>query len=120
MGASGASWGPMGLVRRDSRPGRPDTIRADDITFIPTAQGWLHFSTLPDMGSRCFIGKFMAEHARTSLVADTLDMAASAWGDRTVGTAFRSDRGSHDLSAENSAVLVRHGRRRSAGQPENR
>ncbi len=69
---------PTDLVRRDFRPGPPDVVWADDITYIPTAQGWLHLVVVLDVGSRRTVGYSMADHARSELVVDALDTAAAS------------------------------------------
>jgi putative transposase len=48
-----------------------------DISYIPTAEGWLYLSTILDCCSRRIVGWSMADHLRTELVVDALDMATS-------------------------------------------
>jgi transposase InsO family protein len=46
------------------------------ITYIPTWQGWLYLATVIDCFNKEVIGWSMAEHMRTELVTDALDVAA--------------------------------------------
>ena len=110
---------PTDLVRRDFAPGAPDVIWAGDITFIPTAGGWLHLAVVLDVGSRRLLGYAMAANMRARLVVDALDMAAGARGGRTAGIVFHSDRGPQYLSEEHSAALARHQMRQSVGRVGN-
>jgi transposase InsO family protein len=53
----------------------PDQKWAVDITYVPTDQGWLYLAGVIDLCSRRIVGWSMAEHLRTELVLDALDMA---------------------------------------------
>lgn len=75
-------------------PGRPDVAWVGDITYVPTGEGWLYLASVLDLGSRRWLGYSMADHMRTSLVADAVEMAAGARGGATRGIIFHSDRGS--------------------------
>jgi putative transposase len=48
-----------------------------DITQQRTDQGWLYLAVVLDCFSRRIVGWSMAEHLRTELVLDALDMAIS-------------------------------------------
>jgi putative transposase len=88
------------LVGRLFDPGRPDVTWIGDITYIPTGEGWLYLSSVLDLGSRRWLGYSMADHMRTGLVADALEMAVGARGGRVAGIVFHSDRGSQYLSGD--------------------
>lgn len=64
------------LVCRDFTAERPGAKLVGDITFIPTWQGWLYLATVIDCFNKEIIGYAMADHMRTGLVTDALDMAA--------------------------------------------
>ncbi len=49
-----------------------------DITYIPTDEGWLYLAGVMDLCSRKIIGWSMAEHMRSGLVCDALNMALGA------------------------------------------
>ena len=46
-----------------------------DITYIPTAEGWLYLAAVLDCFSRRIVGWSMADHLETDLAADALKMA---------------------------------------------
>src|SRR5262249_53880305 len=48
---------------------------AVDITYIPTADGWLYLAVVEDLFSRMIVGWSMAETMTSRLVVDALDMA---------------------------------------------
>jgi len=84
------------LVGRRFAPGAPDVAWCQDITYIPTGEGWLYLASVLDLGSRRLLGYSMADHMRTSLVLDALTMAVAArGGDHAVaGVIAHADRGS--------------------------
>ena len=63
-----------GLLGQRFRPGPPNVAWCQDITYIPTGQSWLFLASVLDLGSRRLIGYAMAEHMRTELVLDALNM----------------------------------------------
>jgi transposase InsO family protein len=76
-----------------------------DITYISTWQGWLYLATVIDIASRRVVGYAMADHLRTSLVADALVNAVAA-RDPAPGVIFHSDRGCQYTSAELAALAA--------------
>jgi putative transposase len=84
------------LVGRRFDPGAPNLAWVQDITYIPTAEGWLFLASVLDLGSRRLLGYSMADHMRAELVLDALDMAVAArGGDHAVaGVIAHADRGS--------------------------
>jgi putative transposase len=84
------------LVGRRFEPGAPDVAWCQDITYIPTREGWLYLASVLDLGSRRLLGYSMADHMRTELVLDALTMAVAArGGDHAVtGVITHADRGS--------------------------
>lgn len=88
------------LVGRRFAPGEPDVAWCQDITYIPTREGWLYLASVLDLGSRRLLGYSMAEHMRTDLVLDALKMAVAArGGDKAVaGVIAHADRGSQYTS----------------------
>jgi transposase InsO family protein len=74
---------------------------AGDITYIPTAEGWLYLAVVLDLKSRRVIGWSMADSMEQSLVQDALSMASGqrlAKGKATSDLLFHSDRGSQYAS----------------------
>jgi transposase InsO family protein len=94
------------LVGRRFAPRAPDVVWCGDITYVPTGEGWLYVASVLDLGSRRLIGYSMADHMRTKLVADALEMAAAARGSDTAGIIFHGDRGSQYLSGDYRQLLA--------------
>src|SRR5438094_3857481 len=63
------------LVDRDFSASAPNRLWVADITFIPTAAGFLYLAVVLDAFSRRIVGWAMANHLRTELVLDALGMA---------------------------------------------
>ncbi len=80
------------LVERDFRPDAPDRLYVADITQHRTSEGWYYLAVVLDCFSRRVVGWAMAEHPRSELVVDALQMAL--WNRRPQpGTIFHSDHG---------------------------
>jgi putative transposase len=63
------------LVERDFRPTGPDQTWSADITYISTWEGLLYLAHVQDLYSRRIVGWSMADHLRSELVIDALEMA---------------------------------------------
>jgi putative transposase len=63
------------LVRRDFQASAPNQLWVADITYVPTWSGFLFLSVVIDVWSRRVVGWAMANHLRTELVLDALEMA---------------------------------------------
>ena len=63
------------LVERRFAAEAPDRLWVADITYVPTAAGFLYLAVVLDVFSRRVVGWSMANHLRTELVLDALDMA---------------------------------------------
>jgi putative transposase len=103
-------------IGRNFSPGAPDVAWVGDITYIPTGQGWLYVASVLDLGSRRLLGYSMADHMRTSLVLDALEMAAAARGGHTAGIIFHGDRGSQYMSSDHRQALKALGMLQSVGR----
>lgn len=110
-----AAAGPEDLCKRDFTADAPGHKLVGDITYIRTWAGWVYLATVIDVYSRMVVGYAMADHMRTSLVIDALDMARR---DSTLadGCIFHSDRGSQYTSDESQVYLDAHGMRGSMGR----
>jgi putative transposase len=64
------------LVCRDFDAECPGTKLVGDITYISTWEGWVYLATVIDCFNNEVIGYAMADHMRTELVTDALEMAA--------------------------------------------
>ena len=87
---------------------RPDRKWAADITYVPTGQGWLYLAGVIDLCSRKVVGWSMADHLRTGLVADALNMALARRGPAP-GLVHHSDRGVQYASDDYQHLLQTHG-----------
>jgi putative transposase len=63
------------LVDRDFAATAPNQLWVADITFVPTATGFLFLAVVLDAWSRKIVGWSMANHLRAELVVDALKMA---------------------------------------------
>ncbi len=84
------------LVDRDFQAPAPDPLWVADITYVPTAAGFLYLAVVLDVFSRRIVGWSMANHLRTSLVLDALDMALGQR--RPENVIHHSDQGSQYTS----------------------
>ena len=84
------------LVDRNFVASRPNQLWVADITFVPTASGFLYLAVVLDAWSRKVVGWSMANHLRTELVLDALEMAIGQR--RPHGVIHHSDQGSQYTS----------------------
>ncbi|HEX3416268.1 MAG TPA: IS3 family transposase, partial [Stellaceae bacterium] len=63
------------LVDRDFSATEPNQLWVADITYVPTAAGFLYLAVVLDAWSRKIVGWSMANHLRTELVLDAMEMA---------------------------------------------
>ncbi|MFE2865920.1 IS3 family transposase [Embleya sp. NPDC059259] len=103
------------LVGRDFTAAAPGEKLVGDITYIPTAEGWLYLATAIDCCTKEVVGYAMDDHYQTPLISRAIRNAAR---NRTLaeGAIFHSDRGSNYMSAEYVQVLSGLGLRRSVGR----
>jgi putative transposase len=80
------------LVDRDFTVAGPDQLWVADITYVPTASGFLYLAVVLDAWSRKVVGWAMANHLRAELVLAALDMAVGQRKPRDV--IHHSDQGS--------------------------
>jgi transposase InsO family protein len=104
------------LVKRDFRPAETDRLWVSDITYVRTDEGWLYLAAVLDACSRRVVGWSLADHLRTELALDALDMAL-ARRRPTPGLVHHSDRGTQYLAHAYAARLARAHARQSVGCP---
>jgi putative transposase len=92
------------LLERQFAAELPDQKWCCDITYIPTGQGFLYLAAVMDLCSRRIIGWSMADHLRTELCLDALDMAMKS---RRPGSDLihHSDRGLQYASSDYRRLL---------------
>jgi len=79
------------LVERNFSAGGPDELWVADITYVPTWAGFLYLAVVLDAFSRRVVGWSMANHLRTDLVLEALNMAL--WQRRPEAVIHHSDQG---------------------------
>lgn len=96
----------------------PDQAWAADITYVRTGEGWLYLAAVIDLCSRKIVGWAMADHLRTELCVDALQMAlqrrrkpsgaaaAAADDDELI---HHSDRGVQYACGDYQDLLQEHG-----------
>jgi transposase InsO family protein len=96
------------LLDRQFEARMPDQKWCCDITYVPTREGFLYLAAVMDVCSRKIIGWSMADHLRTELCLDALDMALRS---RRPGgdLLHHSDRGVQYASVDYQRVLQSHG-----------
>lgn len=113
---AGDATGTPDLVQRDFTASEPALKLVGDITYISTWQGWLYLATVLDCCTKKVVGYAMADHLRTSLVTDALDMANRNGHVRPGVTIMHSDRGVQYTSAEYVEFAAKIGLVRSVGR----
>ncbi|WP_099055772.1 IS3 family transposase [Streptomyces noursei] len=103
------------LLARDFTADAPGRKLVSDITYVHTWAGLLYLATVIDCHTKAVVGWAMADHMKTSLISDALDMAARNI-DLAEGCIFHSDRGSQYTSRELRRKLGSLGLRASVGR----
>jgi putative transposase len=62
-------------LAQSATPDGPNQIWLQDITYVPTAQGWMYLALVMDLWSRKIVGWAMADHLRSHLGISALQMA---------------------------------------------
>jgi putative transposase len=85
------------LVERQFKPDAPNVLWLADITYLRSWEGWLYLAAVQDAYSRRIVGWSMAEHMKTELVTDALNMAVHRRRP-DAGLIHHSDQGSQYVS----------------------
>jgi len=97
-------------VGRRFDPDHVDVTWVGDISYIPTAEGWLYLATVIDLASRRLLGWSMSDTPDAQLAVDALEAAVAArqrhYMDQVV---FHSDRGTQYTSQAFQAACARLG-----------
>lgn len=96
------------VLDRDFDPAGPNAAWSADITYVPTAEGWLYLAVVEDLYARMIVGWAMDGTMTSRLVVDALVMAI---GRRLPGEGLiaHSDRGSQYASEHYQGVLAERG-----------
>ncbi len=103
------------LLARDFTADAPGTKLVGDITYIGTWTGWAYLATVIDCHTKACIGWAIADHMRTDLVCDALDMAARNYT-LAENCIFHSDRGTQYMSEQFTTHTASMRIRRSVGR----
>lgn len=111
----GQAWRRPDLIEREFTAKTPGERLVGDITYLRTGEGWLYLATVIDLATRMVVGWQLADHMRTTLIIDALEMAR-LHGHLTPDAVFHSDRGTQYTSAEFENYCTRQAIRLSVGR----
>lgn len=106
---------PPDLVERRFVASRPNELWLADITYVSSWEGWLYVAFVLDVYSRAIVGWQIADHLRTDLVLDGLEMAIWRRELTTGGLIHHSDAGCQYTSIRYSDRLTEAGIAASIG-----
>ena len=98
---------PNRLAER-AAPDGINQVWLQDITYVPTATGWMYLALVMDRWSRKIVGWAMAQHMRSELVIEAFKMAQTQRQPGR-GLLVHSDRGVQYASRETRKYLEQHG-----------
>jgi putative transposase len=96
------------LLNRDFVAAAPNQKWVGDISYLPSAQGWLYLAVVIDLYSRQVVGWALDEHMEASLAVRALQMALQQ-RQPSAGLVFHSDRGSQYAAGEYQQLLKQYG-----------
>ena len=97
------------VLDQDFTASGPDEGWVGDLTYLPTAEGWLYLAILLDLYSRKVVGWAMADHLRTELPLDALTMALTERQPAPGQLVQHTDRGCQYTAAAYQAALAEAG-----------
>lgn len=115
-------------IAAEDAPSRPDLVGRDftapapglkwvgDITYIRTMEGFCYLATVLDCCTKKVVGYAIADHMRTELIQDALELAARRCEHTRGVTIFHSDRGSQYTSEDFAKTMRDLGVRPSTGR----
>ena len=87
-------------------PTEPNQVWVTDLTYIPTAEGWLFLAAELDLFSRRVLGWAAGDTMETGLVLEALDGAVAQSRGRLAGLVHHSDQGSQYASHDFTTALA--------------
>ncbi len=87
-------------------PTKPNQVWITDITYIPTAEGWLFLAAEMDLFSRRIVGWAAHDHMATPLVLEALDQAVAQAPGCLAGLIHHSDQGTQYASQDFTTALA--------------
>jgi transposase InsO family protein len=106
---------PGDLVNRQFVAERPNQLWLSDITYLPTRAGFVYVAFVQDCFSRMIVGWQTADHLRTELPLDALNMALHNRHSAGGSTVHHSDAGSQYTSVRYGQRLADFGLAPSVG-----
>ena len=107
--------GAPDLLGRDFSAPAPGQRWCGDITYVKTWDGWAYLATVIDLHHRAVVGWAIAEHMRTDLITEALDMALTQHPPAR-DVIFHSDRGTQYTSGDFDSYCKKNNIRRSLGR----
>jgi putative transposase len=95
-------------LNREFTADSSDSVWCADITYIPTAAGWVYLAAIIDLSTRLIVGWSMASHMRTELVESALLNALTSRAPASK-LVHHSDRGAQYASTSYRGLLEQHG-----------
>jgi putative transposase len=96
------------LLKRDFKVERPDEVWTADITYVPTAEGWLYVAAIKDLFAGEIVGRSFCERMTTDLVVRAFAQTVASRRP-AAGLVHHSDRRSQYCSGEYRALLESYG-----------
>ena len=96
------------LLNRNFQVDQPNKVWVSDITYLPSARGWLYLCQVKDLYSNKIVGWSLADHMKTEMVLEALEMAVKL-RNPSEGLIFHSDRGVQYCSNLFQEVLMELG-----------
>ena len=106
------------LLDRNFEVDAPNKVWAADLTYIPTAEGWLYLAVVLDLFSRKVVGWAAAGHMRKELCIEALNKALVLRSPEP-GFIHHSDRGSQYASKAHRKLLDQAGAKCSMSRKGN-
>ena len=106
------------LLNREFSATAPNQKWVGDITYIPTAEGWLYLAVVLDLYSRKVVGWAMSTTVDANLAIASLQVALTN-RQPPAELLYHSDRGSQYASFACQSLLLRHGVRISMSRTGN-
>lgn len=103
------------LIGRDFTAKQPGQRLVGDVTYIPTADGWLYLAGWIDLATKELIGWSMGAAHDAALVGAALEMAHQR-GDLRTGCVIHSDRGGEYTAQEFKEKIAEYGYTQSMGR----
>ena len=111
-----AAGRPLDLLERCFDAPAPNRRWVADITYVPTGSGWVYTAFVMDLFARRIVGWQVADHLRSDLALDALEMAIWARRHETIdGLVHHSDRGVQYTSIRYTERLAEANAVRSVG-----